>query len=265
MDLPELIDDAISSFPKKNFCEIDNNSITIVGDTHADYSALEKILKESKGKIVFLGDYADRGDEPVKVYEKVLQLYLEEKAILLRGNHETTNVYPHELPYMLKKIFGSDEVYKKLQELWEKLPVFAIANDIFLVHGGVPTKGCRIDEEGVKFSELKRLDRSIMLEMMWNDPWERDRCGENHNRGVFFFFGKKATKIFLDEVGCRFIVRSHEPYKVLKVEQNGMVVTVGSCAKPYGLQEFAALFVDFNEPYRDCYEFVEKFGKKFKL
>ncbi|MEM2586055.1 MAG: hypothetical protein QXW66_04280, partial [Archaeoglobaceae archaeon] len=58
---------------------------------------------------------------------------------------------------------------------------------------------------------------------------------------------------------------SHEPYKVLRVEQNGMLVTVGSCANPYGLANFAILKVDFGERFTNGYDFVEKFGFEFTL
>ncbi len=265
MHLIEVIDDVISSMPKRKLVEIDEEKITVIGDLHADYDALRKILREIEGHAVFLGDYADRGDYPVEVYRDVFGLFLDGKATLLRGNHESTQVYPHDLPYKLEMRMGEDGrgVYEALNDLWEKMPVSAVASDIWLVHGGVPTKKCRVDYEGIELSEIKNPDAETALEMMWNDPWEMEQCGENYHRGVFYFFGKRATNYLLDALGVRVVIRSHEPYKVLKVEQGGMVVTVGSCAQPYGLSEFAVLKIDFGVGFRDGFDLARKFGVVF--
>ncbi|MET1124880.1 MAG: metallophosphoesterase family protein [Archaeoglobaceae archaeon] len=259
MDLPELIDEAKALMPRKKVITIDERKLTVVGDLHGDYAALKRILSEAEGTIVFLGDYADRGDEPVDVYREVLKLFVDGRAIMLRGNHESSEVYPHDLPFRLEEE-GLGEVYEALKDLWEKMPVAAFANDIWLAHGGIPTKRCRIELDGITLKEVMNPSPEMQLEIMWNDPWEREGCGENYNRGIFYFFGKRASSIFLEEVGCRLIVRSHEPYKVLRVEQDGKVVTVGSCAEPYGLAEFAFLKIDFDVNYRDGYDVVRLFG-----
>lgn len=260
MNLLELIDRAKSVIEKeKKVLEIHEKKITIVGDLHADFRALKKILNEAEGLIIFLGDYADRGYQPIEVYTEVLKLLIENKAILIRGNHESDEVYPHELPYQVEP-----EIYESLKDLWEKMPVATIVNDIWLAHAGIPTKRCRIDFEGIRLSEIKNPTKEMQLEIMWNDPWEYDECEENYNRGVFYFFGKRATNLFLDAIGCKIIVRSHEPYKILKVEQDGKVVTLGSCAEPYGLRNFAILKVDFEKSYKNGLEFARLFGHVFE-
>ncbi|MCS7121102.1 MAG: metallophosphoesterase [Archaeoglobaceae archaeon] len=258
MDLLELIDQAKSLMKDKKVLEIYEKKITIVGDLHADYKALKRILSEAEGLIVFLGDYADRGYQPLEVYSEVLKLFVDGKATMMRGNHETEEVFPHELPYQVDHV-----VYESLKDLWEKMPVAAIANDLWLAHAGIPTKRCRIGIDGIKLSEVKNPTKELQLEIMWNDPWEYDECGENYNRGVFYFFGKIASDVFLDSVGCRVIVRSHEPYKVLKAEQDGRVVTLGSCAEPYGLKSFATLKIDFEKSYRNGFDLVRLFGHVF--
>jgi len=103
------------------------------------------------------------------------------------------------------------------------------------------------------------------LEILWNDPWEREECGENFKRGVMFFFGKKATRNLFEKLGVRLVVRAHEPYKVLRVEQNGMVITVGSCANPYGQANFAILRLDSGQKWYDGYDFADKFGLELSL
>ncbi|MCC6027719.1 MAG: serine/threonine protein phosphatase [Archaeoglobales archaeon] len=258
MDLLELIDEA-RNLMKVKMLEIQEDTCTIIGDIHADIEALEKIEKEIEGKAIFLGDYADRGDYPMEVYERILSMFVDGKAYLLRGNHETEEVYPHELPWQLSGIENGEEIYESLKELWEKMPVSAILNgEIFLVHGGVPCGD-------LKKSSLENPSEEIALELMWNDPWERDECGENFKRGVMYFFGKKATKRLFENLGTRLVIRSHEPYKILKVEQEGMLITVGSCANPYGLANFAILKYDSRTGFRDGWDFVRKFGIEFSV
>lgn len=253
-----MIDDARSLMGEKTL-EIEERVCTIIGDVHADLEAFEIIEREIKGKAVFLGDYADRGDFPLEVYEKALSMFLEGKALLLRGNHESEHVYPHELPFQLSSYENGEEIYEALKSLWERMPISAILNnEIFLVHGGVPCLG--IDKK-----TLRHPDEETSFQMMWNDPWEKEECGENFRRGFMFFFGKKATRRLFDSLGVRVVIRSHEPYKVLRVEQDGMVVTVGSCANPYGLANFAILKFEAEKGFKDGYDFIRKFGYEFNL
>ncbi len=268
MDLKELIEEAISLMPRERMVLIEDSVFTIVGDLHADLETFNIIKKKFEGKVIFLGDYADRGMYPIEVYSEVLKMFVDGKAIMLRGNHESTQVYPHDLPYYLSTNLGRDaeEIYRLLQKLWDKMPISALVeNEIWLVHGGVPTKSKRIDENDISRRDIERPDENTKLEMLWNDPWEKDYCGENYNRGFMYFFGKIATKKLLKALDVKVVVRSHEPYKVLKVEQDGMVVTVGSCAIPYGLSEAAILKVDLSKRFENGYDLIRKFGYVFWL
>lgn len=68
-----------------------------IGDIHGCYNAMinvldqiEKDIGEDDAKIVFLGDYVDRGPDSRKVIEKIMQLQADGKHtyVFLRGNHE---------------------------------------------------------------------------------------------------------------------------------------------------------------------------------
>lgn len=61
--------------------------IVAVGDVHGCSQALEKLLPVlmEADKVVFLGDYIDRGRDSVKVMEMVSEI---PHAVLLKGNHE---------------------------------------------------------------------------------------------------------------------------------------------------------------------------------
>ncbi len=67
--------------------------LLVVGDIHGKWerfmSVYDKVQFDAeKDLIVFLGDYLDRGDNPVPVMEWVLEHYGQKNMIFLRGNHE---------------------------------------------------------------------------------------------------------------------------------------------------------------------------------
>ncbi len=253
----ELLDEALK-IKSRDIIEIDADRYTIVGDIHADYNALKKILMHRSSPTIFLGDYADRGNDPINVYKTILEGYISGEFILLRGNHESENVFPHDLPEKLKRLPDGEEIYGKLKKLWEKLPICAIINnDVFAVHGGIYTRNCKILEEGVSLNDLKTDEAKI--EMMWNDPYKDDTCYHNFERGIGYFFGIKATRRFLKDIGLRIVVRSHQPYKVLKAEHEGLVVTLGSTTVYY--TDFAILKVEGE--FRNGYDMIRKYGYVF--
>ncbi|MBE8539852.1 metallophosphoesterase [Geoglobus acetivorans] len=257
MELIELLDEAMS-IGYSRVPDIQSEMYSVIGDIHADSRALKILVREAFRPVIFLGDYADRGGEPVEVYRTILEGYIDGDFILLRGNHESGNVMPHDLPYMLEREEWGPEFYRKLQKFWKMLPCCCVINgDVFAVHGGIYTRGCRIINRGVRRSELMREDAEI--ELMWNDPWENNECVRNFERGIGYRFGPKATDRFLEDLGLKVVVRSHEPYKVMKVEHNGMVVTIGSTGV-YGTR-IARLNVCGK--FRDGYELSQNFGEIF--
>ena len=253
--IEDLLDEAIKLAGKK-FAEIEEEKITIFGDIHGDYSTMKKLMKDAHGFFIFLGDYEDRGREALEVYEEVLKLYVEGKAVMLKGNHETGEAFPHDFPALLEEK-GVGELYSLFKRLWEKLPLFAVAGDLFLCHGGLATNSCR---GVVSFSELKRNPEKYETEILWNDPMERRGCEFNYDRGIGYYFGRDLTRTFCEDEGFSCVIRSHQPYKVLLVEQDGYLITLGSTAIPYGLSSAAILRINLSESYKDGNDIVRKFG-----
>ncbi|KAA6380876.1 MAG: hypothetical protein EZS28_023596 [Streblomastix strix] len=74
--------------------------LLVVGDIHGNFSALIKVLAvadevlllngEKKGKVVFLGDYIDRGQQSFQCIILLLayKLAFPSRIVLLRGNHD---------------------------------------------------------------------------------------------------------------------------------------------------------------------------------
>ena len=82
-----------------NLLRVDGK-VVIVGDIHGQFYDLVAMLRklkgraESAGKLLFLGDYVDRGNygPEVALYLFVLKLKNPQEVFLLRGNHESRDM-----------------------------------------------------------------------------------------------------------------------------------------------------------------------------
>jgi Icc-related predicted phosphoesterase len=210
-------------------------SLTVVGDLHGDLESFEKILanrkKEENNYIIFLGDYADRGEKGVEIIEKLIELKNNENVVLLKGNHEDYDSRgdPKFSPCTLidevqcKRGFWRSYFSKKLEPFFDGLYLAAIADKILFVHGGISSSIKSLDD--LKHPELSGED------ILWSDPDKTGRKGEYCNRrGAGVEFGEDVTEKVLNNIGVSLLVRSHQP----RLASNGpnltqkKVVTISS-------------------------------------
>jgi 3',5'-cyclic AMP phosphodiesterase CpdA len=135
--------------------ELEN--LAVISDLHGDSYSLfrildeinyEKFLSRPKNKLVFLGDYVDRGSDSVSVIYAVCHLKhaYPDSVVLMRGNHESPAEFPfpsHDLPYRIRERFGNSgrDVYGRLLSMFKLLTLATVVPDrLLLVHGGLPTE-----------------------------------------------------------------------------------------------------------------------------
>ncbi|MEM5830224.1 MAG: metallophosphoesterase family protein [Candidatus Aenigmatarchaeota archaeon] len=237
----------MNSIEKQNVVEKVPEKIFVIGDVHGDYDTLISLLKRvNDEKIIFLGDYGDRGNYQVDVYYAILKLKseLKDKVILLRGNHEFLKNYmvsPHDLPRQLLSRFGNKalEVYEAIKNFWNKLSLAAFNKNFFFVHGGIPI-------ERIKIEDIEKSSDYIHVQLLWNDPLE-DKGYQPSYRGVGYLFGYDITERFLKDNKKIAIIRSHEPCNGIKYNHNNKVITVFSMKGYYGNQIAAALRINKEE------------------
>ncbi|MEA2033612.1 MAG: metallophosphoesterase family protein [Euryarchaeota archaeon] len=237
-------------------------NVVVVGDLHGDMESLVHILKDiedlNADRIVFLGDYGDRGSESVEVYYVLLKLKVsegkgrekEKKIIILRGNHEgppDMPVMPHDLPFLFTKKYGmrGKEVYEKLKELWGYLPYAVLVEGRYLMlHGGLPVNVDSIED--IAFAHDSHPASSNFEEILWSDPVEGK--GDFYSmRGAGRMFGEDVTERGLRAVGVKTLIRSHEPCEGVEVRQRGKVLTLFSRkGAPYFNTQAAYLVLDEN-------------------
>lgn len=130
--------------------------IMFTSDTHAEADEVEKILflfdkMKNDGKVdkmVFLGDYGDRGPNWAYTYFLLTAMAGKygEDILFIRGNHEDKEI-ARGYGDLIKTLFWADTVSKKdlfvfLNNCWEKMPVLGEIEynqkKIFCSHGAMP-------------------------------------------------------------------------------------------------------------------------------
>jgi len=229
----------LDEFEKEEEKIEESDDVLIIGDIHGDLDSLIKLINlREKEKIIFLGDYGDRGYYQVEVYYFLLRLKeeLKDKVILLKGNHEFPEVEfaPHDFPRSLLSKFGNKafEIYEKVKNFWNKLSYFAIVKEkYFLVHGGIPIEVPKIEEI------LK--NKNFIIQLLWNDPTEENTM--QSFRGIGYLFSKKVTQEFLEKNNLEKVIRSHEPCNGIKENHEGKVLTAFSMKGIYGNEKIGAI------------------------
>ena len=226
-----------------------NGNYFVVGDLHGDYDSLlyimKIILQYSKYKcarIVFLGDYVDRGKYSVQVLVTlmIMKIVFPGTITLLRGNHEyepLNDSFRAECHTRFGEDVGS-ALFDIFTDSYAYFPIACtIANRFYCVHGGVPLNVKRYNAE-VSHPLPIYIDDEDTPQIMcalWDDPMDNERYMDeiydtNDRRGEgTYYYGKLAADHFMKTKGVQMIIRGHEvPMTPIKVTPDNSVVTIFS-------------------------------------
>ncbi len=226
----------------------------IIGDIHSDSISLDNILEKTdffnnivqkeNFKLVFLGDYVDRGKAQLKAIQYILSLkYLfPDNVILLRGNHDGGSYENGEIKLWVRT--GEDDPAEKwfllyldkLSDINKTFPksfvdkmikffdnlanlAFIKKNNIIylLSHGGIPrykdTRGKYYahinsisDLSNVNIVDI--LEKTIVQNMLWSDPaLEGDELRVDNGR---FNFTEEHFTEFRERIDFDNFIRGHQ-------------------------------------------------------
>ncbi|MDQ3836898.1 MAG: serine/threonine protein phosphatase [Thermoproteota archaeon] len=244
----------------------DLENLVVVSDLHGDSNSLFQILSEINykrflakklNKLVFLGDYIDRGGDSLSIIYAICHLKTNypDSVILMRGNHEAPAEFPfspHDYPYRLRERFGERwrEIYRQTLSLFRMLPILTIVRQkLLLVHGGLPTQktsaGMLADAFASDNENLLKSN-SMLEELLWNDPRDlpEDKPYERSRRGLGRYFGRSVTHTWLQKTGTKVIIRGHEPCRGFKLDHDNKIMTLFSCRGIYPNSAAAYLVLD---------------------
>ncbi|MDQ4067443.1 MAG: serine/threonine protein phosphatase [Thermoproteota archaeon] len=246
----------------------DIENLVIISDLHGDSKSLFRILSEinykqflSKelNKLVFLGDYIDRGSDSLSTLYSVcyLKSTYPDSVIVMRGNHEAPAEFPfsrHDFPYDIEERFGNRwrEIYKEILSLFKLMTLASlIRHKLLLVHGGLPTKEGAAENfrESIEFAHESQVRNSVLEEILWNDPRqiEENKGQENLIRGLGRYFGPSVTRTWLQATGTKAVIRGHEPCQGFRLDHDNLIMTLFSCADVYPNSAAAYLMLNAAE------------------
>ncbi|MHA2380341.1 MAG: metallophosphoesterase [Candidatus Thorarchaeota archaeon] len=143
-----------------------------------------------------------------------LAIQYPERALMLRGNHESDMVARMYGFFDVVKSQYMPELFEAYCEVFGSLPLASISQKgVFSCHGGVP--------EGVdSLGQIQSLDRysmefenPIAFQMAWNDPVDGDfYFGHNRRGGATRSFGRLAFEEFARNLKIKLMVRAHEAF-----------------------------------------------------
>lgn len=175
----------------------------IIGDIHGCADELEELLDRIPpgDRLLFVGDYIDRGPDSRRVLDRMVSL--KERSVCLLGNHESMMLAFFRDPrsdegrswmhpanggaatlksYGLTAGAGFAEIPRLHREFLESLPLYFEGPDFIAVHAGLNP-----DEP-----DLRKQTRE---DLTWiRGPWLR---GESRWRGKFVYFGHTPSRYVL--------------------------------------------------------------------
>ena len=191
--------------------------IYVCGDIHGQYEDLLNIFRNigypPKSRILFLGDYVDRGKKSLEVISLLFLLKIKypNHIYLIRGNHECSSV---------NRIYGFyDEcdkrsnllIWKTFNHVFSLLPVSALIDQkIFCVHGGLSPKLINLKQINQIKKGTKIPDSGILCDLTWADPSNHKESWEQNDRGVSYTFNQSVVDDFLMKNNIDLICRAHQ-------------------------------------------------------
>ncbi len=210
-DIKELLNKAEKRFASETkLIQFESGTVIFVGDTHGDLDATEKIMHKylkPENKLVFLGDYVDRGPASLGNINFLLQQKIEhpENLYLLMGNHEghaVASFHPADFWEGLDA-----ELRQRYSEVLSRLPLaVSTPNGIIALHGALP------DVSGLEDINRITLGSTEWHQVTWGD-WQEEEgkfLGIDPNTGRPQF-GRGWFEEIMSRLGKNVLIRSHQP------------------------------------------------------
>jgi predicted phosphodiesterase len=210
MDWGDLIEKAGRVFEKEpRLIHLPSEGkVVFVGDTHGDLDASQQVIHQYLKKpyrIVFLGDYVDRGEYSEENIQYLFGMKLKhpDQLFLLAGNHEG---------FMVKELYPanfwdslSQEKKEEYGHLFSKFPFATTTqNGILALHGGLP--------------DLKSLEELNQIEL-GDTHWDRIVWGDFVENEIEILddlwgrpqFGRPYFERIMERYQKQVLIRSHQP------------------------------------------------------
>lgn len=222
----ELIDEAGQIFKQEGqlINKKDTKDLVFVGDTHGDFETSKKIIESYLGnyRVVFLGDYVDRGPKSKENIDFLLNKKVEnpDELFLLQGNHEGLKYHR----------FGPADFWNNLnrkkrdkyREVLGKLPLIFSQREIIASHGALP------EIKEIEKVENIKYGRKEWKKTVWGDFSETE--SEKISSLGRPLFGPNYFNKVMKNLKKDILVRSHQPSAPLFMYEKKCITILSSSA-----------------------------------
>jgi predicted MPP superfamily phosphohydrolase len=210
-EIEELLNEAEKRFASEaKLIELESGRVIFVGDTHGDLEATDRIIRrylKLRNKLVFLGDYVDRGPASLENINLLLGQKIKhpDSLYLLMGNHEG---------YALGSFHPADfweeldaELRQRYGDVLSRLPLaVSTPNGIIALHGALPDVSRLEDIGRIKPGSPE------WHQITWGD-WQ-ERAGKSLGIDPYTGrpqFGRDWFNEIMARLGKNLLIRSHQP------------------------------------------------------
>jgi hypothetical protein len=182
--------------------ELENDRRTIfIGDTHGDFDATKKVVDmfpPDYERLVFLGDYVDRGNQSQENIDFLLGLRnrYPENVILLMGNHETYFMGQFSPADWSESLIPNSQEWNYYADKFCRLPLAVSIGGIIALHGMLPF-----------LDDIKEIN-DIKLTMT-SSRFEDITWGRLENLKSLSQYQERFQKR-LEAVNKKFLIRGHD-------------------------------------------------------
>ena len=246
-EIKELLNEAEKRFASEaKLIRLESGRVIFVGDTHGDLEATEKIIHrhlKSKNKLVFLGDYVDRGPASLENINFLLGQKLEhpDSLYLLMGNHEGHAVYSFHPADFWEGLDA--ELRQRYSEVLSKLPLaVSTPNGIIALHGALP------DVSGLEDISRIKPGSAEWHQITWGD-WQET---EGKFLGIDPYtgrpqFGRGWFEKIMSRMDKSVLIRSHQPSAPPTMYSKRCLTIFTSSAYTYYVPERTIALVDLEQ------------------
>jgi serine/threonine protein phosphatase 1 len=178
----------------------------VVGDIHGCYEELKELIIDLEEKqeynkdtdrLIFLGDYIDRGEDSYKVIQYIKELQKNNSNVIaLMGNHEKMCIdfmtrnednWLNNGYYTTLKSYGSYQALSKDVEWMQSLPMYYEDEHCIYVHAGMNPR--------------KPLSQNTWYELLWQ------------RESFIYDFHKFYKKVIFGHTPSQLLLKKDKPYQ----------------------------------------------------
>lgn len=220
--------------------------IYVFGDIHGQFQDLIRFLEMTglppKSKLLFLGDYVDRGKNSIEVIALLfaLKILYPKYVFLLRGNHECPEVNANYgfLEECNERFSAeSTNVFNNINQCLIKLPLSAVINKkIFCVHGGISPHLNTLNDITKINRNIPIPNDGLLCDLMWSDPKSGNKSWQHNDRGVSYTYNEESINKFLKNNNLELMCRAHQAIHTgYKFFNNNKLLTIFSAPNYCGV------------------------------